>query len=48
MNKNKEGEKGRSECEVTKIKYLEAEELREVSDLSWKITFQNKLGHGYI
>ena len=35
MNRNKEGETGRSECEVTKITYLEAEELREIWDLSW-------------
>ena len=45
VNKNKEGETGRSECEVTKTRYLEAEELREIWDLSWKSSFQNKLGH---
>ena len=45
MNRNKEGETGRSECEVTKTRYLEAEELRKIWDLSWKSTFQNKLGH---
>ena len=45
MNRNKEGETGRSECEVTKKRYLEAEELREIWDLSWKSSFQNKLGH---
>ena len=45
MNRNKEGETGRSECEVTKTRYLEAEELREIWDLSWKSSFQNKLGH---
>ena len=44
MNRNKQGETGRSECEVTKTRYLEAEELREIWDLSWKSTFQNKLG----
>ena len=44
MNRNKEGETGRSECEVTKTRYLEAEELREIWDLSWKSSFQNKLG----
>ena len=43
MNRNKEGETGRSECEVTKTRYLEAEELREIWDLSWKSSFQNKL-----
>ena len=45
MNRNKEGETGRSECEVTKKRYLEAEELRDIWDLSWKSSFQNKLGH---
>ena len=45
VNKNKEGETGRSECEVTKTRYLEAEELREIWDLGWKSSFQNKLGH---
>ena len=45
VNRSKEGETGRSECEVTKTRYLEAEELREIWDLSWKISFQNKLGH---
>ena len=44
MNRNKQGETGRSECEVTKTRYLEAEELREIWDLSWKSSFQNKLG----
>ena len=44
MNRSKEGETGRSECEVTKTRYLEAEELREIWDLSWKSSFQNKLG----
>ena len=44
MNKSKEGETGRSECEVTKSRCLEAEELREICDLSWKSSFQNKLG----
>ena len=44
MNRNKEGETGRSECEVTKSRYLEAEELREIWDLSWKRSFQIKLG----
>ena len=45
MNRNKEGETGRSECEVTKTRYLEAEELREIWDLHWKSSFQTKLGH---
>ena len=45
MNRNKEGETGRSECEVTKPRYLEAEELREIWDLSWKSSFQTKLDH---
>ena len=45
VNKNKEGETDRSEYEVTKTRYLEAEELREIWDLSWKSSFQNKLGH---
>ena len=44
MNRSKEGETGRSECEVTKTRYLEAEELREIWDLSWKSSLQNKLG----
>ena len=45
MNRNKEGETGRSECEITKTRYLEAEELREIWDLSWKSSFQSKLHH---
>ena len=45
VNRNKEVEAGRSECDVTKSRYLEAEELREIWDLSWKSSFQNKLGH---
>ena len=45
MNRNKEGETGRSECEVRKTRYLEAEELREIWDLGWKSSLQNKLGH---
>ena len=44
MNRSKEGETGRSECEITKTRYLEAEELREIWDVSWKSSFQNKLG----
>ena len=44
MNRNKEGETGRSECEVTMTRYLEAEELGEIWDLSWKRSFQIKLG----
>ena len=43
VNRNKEGETGTSECEVTKTRYLEAEELREIWDLSWKSSFQNNL-----
>ena len=43
MNRNKEAKTGRSECEVTKTRYLEAEELREIWDLGWKISLQNKL-----
>ena len=43
MNRNKEGETGRSECEVTKTRYLEAEELREIWDLSCKSSFQTKI-----
>ena len=39
MNKNKEVQKGRSECEVTKTTYLQAKELREIWDLSWKSSF---------
>ena len=39
MNRNKEAETGRSECEVTKTKYLEAGELRDIWDLSWKSSF---------
>ena len=34
VNRSKEGETGRSECEVTKTRYLEDEELREIWDLS--------------
>ena len=45
MNRNKEGETGRSECEVTKTRYLEAEELSEIWNLVWKSCFQNQLGH---
>ena len=45
MNRNKEGETGRSECEVIKTRYLEAEELREIWDLGWKSRFQKNLGH---
>ena len=45
MNRNKEGGTDRSECEVTKTRYLEAEELREIWDLSWKRSFQTKLGN---
>ena len=30
MNRNKEGGTGRSECEGTKTRYLEAEELRDL------------------
>ena len=45
MNRNKEGETGRSECEVTKTRYLEAEELREILNLGWKSSLQYKLGH---
>ena len=44
VNRSKEGETGRSECEVTKTRYLEAEELIDVWDPSWKCSFQNKLG----
>ena len=44
MNRSKEGETGRSECEVTKTRYLEAEELRGIWDQIWKSSFQNKLG----
>ena len=44
MNRNKEGDTSRSECEVTKSRCLEAEELREIWDLSWKSSLQNKLG----
>ena len=43
MNRNKEGETGRTECEVTKTRYLGAEELRKIWDLSWKSIFQKKL-----
>ena len=45
MNRNKEAETGRSECEVTKTRYLEAEGLGEIWDLSWKSSYQTKLGH---
>ena len=44
MNRNKEGETGRSECEVTKTRYLEAEELRDLGP-ELERSFQNKLGH---
>ena len=45
MNRNKEGGTDRSECEVTKTRYLEAGEFREIWDLSWKSSFQIKLCH---
>ena len=45
MNRSREGETGRSECEVTKTRYLETEELRDIWDLSWKSNFQTKLSH---
>ena len=45
MNRNKEGETGRTQCEVTKTRYLGAEELREIWDLSWKSSFQTKFVH---
>ena len=45
MNRNRGGEIGSSECEVTKTRYLEAEELREIWGLNWKSSFQTKLGH---
>ena len=43
MNRNKEGETGRSECEVTKTRYLEAEELRDLGPDGKQ--FQTKLHH---
>ena len=43
VNKNKEGETGRSEYQVTNTRYLEAEELREIWGLSRKSSFQEKL-----
>ena len=45
VNRNKEGGTDRSECEVTKTRYLEAGEFREIWDLSWKSSFQIKLCH---
>ena len=48
VNKNKEGETGRSECEVTKTRYLEAEELREIWDLSWKSSFKTNWVMWYV
>ena len=48
MNRSKEGETGRLECEVTKTRYLEAEELREIWDLSWKGSFQTNWVLWYI
>ena len=45
MNRNKEGETGRSECEVIKTRYFEAEEMAEIWDLGWKSRFQKNLGH---
>ena len=45
MYRNKGRETSRSECEVTKTRYLEAEELREIWVLIWKSSFQNKLCH---
>ena len=45
VNKNKEGETDRSEYEVTKTRYLEAEKLREIWGLSQKSSFPNNLGH---
>ena len=43
MNRNKEGETGRSECEVTKTRYLEAEELRDLGPALEK-QFSNQIG----
>ena len=43
VNRSKEGKTGRSECEVAKTRYLEAEELKQIWDLSWKSSFQTKL-----
>ena len=48
MNRSKEGETGRSECEETKTRYLEAEELREIWDLSWKSSFQKNWVMWYV
>ena len=48
MNRSKEGETGRSECEVTKTRYLEAEELREIWDLSWKEVFKTNWVMWYV
>ena len=45
VNRNKVSEKGRSECEVTKSRYLEAKELGEISNFSWKCSLQTTFGH---
>ena len=43
MNRYKEGETGRSECEVTKTRYLEAEEWRDLGPELEK-QFSNEIG----
>ena len=48
VKRNKEGETGVSECEVTKTRYLEAEELREIWDLSWKSSFKTNWVMWYV
>ena len=40
MNRNKEGETGRSEYKVTKTRYSEAEELREIWTCVGKVSFK--------
>ena len=44
MNRNKEGETGRSECEVTMTRYLEAEELGEIWGPGLEKQFSNQIG----
>ena len=45
VNMSREGETGRSECKVTKVRYLRSWRNERYLALSWKSSFQNKLVH---
>ena len=45
VNRSREGETGRSECKVTKVRYLRSWRTERYLALSWKSSFQNKLVH---